>query len=107
MASEVFEVEISRLGSGGDGVAELAGAPVYVPFTLPGERAVITLEPGSDRASLLDVVTPSPDRVAPVCPYFGACGGCALQHMERGAYLAWKAEQVAAALKARGLSVEI
>ncbi len=107
MASEVFEVEISRLGSGGDGVAELAGAPVYVPFTLPGERAVITLEPGSDRGSLLDVVTPSPDRVAPVCPYFGVCGGCALQHMERGAYLAWKAEQVAAALKARGLSVEI
>jgi 23S rRNA (uracil1939-C5)-methyltransferase len=107
MASEVFEVEISRLGSGGDGVAELAGAPVYVPFTLPGERAMITLEPGSDRGSLLDVVTPSPDRVAPVCPYFGACGGCALQHMERGAYLAWKAEQVAAALKARGLSVEI
>ncbi|MGH6748883.1 MAG: class I SAM-dependent RNA methyltransferase [Methyloceanibacter sp.] len=107
MASEVFEVEISRLGSGGDGVAELAGAPVYVPFTLPGERAVITPEPGSDRGSLLDVVAPSPDRVAPVCPYFGACGGCALQHMERGAYLAWKAEQVAAALKARGLSVEI
>ena len=107
MASEVLEVEISRLGSGGDGVAELAGAPVYVPFTLPGERAVITLEPGSDRGSLLDVVTPSPDRVAPVCPYFGACGGCALQHMERGAYLAWKREQVAAALKARGLSVEI
>ena len=107
MASEVLEVEISRLGSGGDGVAEVAGAPVYVPFTLPGERAVITLEPGSDRGSLLDVVTPSPDRVAPVCPYFGACGGCALQHMERGAYLAWKREQVAAALKARGLSVEI
>ena len=107
MASEVLEVEISRLGAGGDGVAELAGAPVYVPFTLPGERAVIALEPGSDRASLLDVVTPSPDRVAPVCPYFGACGGCALQHMERGAYLAWKREQVAAALKARGLSVEI
>ncbi|MFZ2017224.1 MAG: TRAM domain-containing protein [Methyloceanibacter sp.] len=107
MASEVFEVEISRLGSGGDGVAEVAGAPVYVPFTLPGERAVITLEPGSDRGFLLDVVTPSPDRVAPVCPYFGACGGCALQHMERGAYLAWKREQVAAALKARGLSVEI
>ena len=107
MTAEVLEVEIARLGAGGDGVAEVAGAPVYVPFTLPGERTVITLEPGSDRASLLDVVMPSPDRVAPVCPYFGACGGCALQHMERGAYLAWKREQVAAALKARGLSVEI
>ena len=107
MASDVLEVEIARLGAGGDGVVEGADGPIYVPFTLPGERAVITLEPGSDRGSLLDVRAPSPDRVAPVCPYFGACGGCSLQHMERGAYLAWKREQVAAALKARGLSIEI
>ena len=107
MASDVLEVEIARLGAGGDGVVEGADGPIYVPFTLPGERAVITLEPGSDRGSLLDVLAPSPDRVAPVCPYFGACGGCSLQHMERGAYLAWKREQVAAALKARGLSIEI
>jgi 23S rRNA (uracil1939-C5)-methyltransferase len=107
MASEVFEVEIARLGAGGDGVVEDISGPIYVPFTLPGERVVITLEPGSDRGALLEVLAPSPDRVAPVCPYFGACGGCSLQHMERGAYLAWKREQLAAALKARGLSIEI
>lgn len=107
MASEVLEVEIARLGSGGDGIAEGAGGPIYVPFTLPGERVVIVLDKGGDRGSLLDVLVPSPDRVAPACPYFGACGGCALQHMERSAYLAWKREQVAAALKARGLAPEI
>jgi len=107
MASEVLEVEIARLGSGGDGVAEGSGGPIYVPFTLPGERVVITLDKGGDRGSLLDVLAPSPDRIAPVCPYFGACGGCALQHMERSAYLAWKREQVATALKARGLAPEI
>jgi 23S rRNA (uracil1939-C5)-methyltransferase len=107
MASEVFEVEIARLGAGGDGVVEDISGPIYVPFTLPGERVVITLERGSDRGALLEVLAPSPDRVAPVCPYFGACGGCSLQHMERGAYLAWKREQLAAALKARGLSIEI
>lgn len=107
MASEVLEVEIARLGSGGDGIAEGADGPIYVPFTLPGERVVIALKPGDDRGSLLDVLAPSPDRVAPVCPYFGACGGCALQHLERSAYLAWKREQVVAALKARGLAVEI
>ena len=107
MASEVLEVEIARLGSGGDGIAEGPGGPIYVPFTLPGERVVIALDPGDDRGNLLDVLTPSPDRVAPVCPYFGACGGCALQHMGRSAYLAWKREQVAAALKARGLAAMI
>jgi 23S rRNA (uracil1939-C5)-methyltransferase len=107
MASEVLEVEIARLGSGGDGIAEGADGPIYVPFTLPGERVVIALKPGDDRGNLLDVLTPSPDRVAPVCSYFGACGGCALQHLDRSAYLAWKREQVVAALKARGLAVEI
>ncbi len=107
MTAEVVEVEIARLGSGGDGVAEGPSGRIYVPFTLPGERVVITLRPGEDRGALLDVLDPSPDRVAPVCPYFGDCGGCALQHMERDAYLAWKREQVAAALKARGLTPEI
>jgi 23S rRNA (uracil1939-C5)-methyltransferase len=107
MATEVLEVDIARLGSGGDGVAEGPSGLVYVPFTLPGERVVITLEPGSDRGALLDVLDPSPDRVAPVCPYFGTCGGCALQHMEEHAYLAWKREQVAIALKARGLKAEV
>jgi 23S rRNA (uracil1939-C5)-methyltransferase len=107
MTAEVAEVEIARLGSGGDGVAEGPGGPIYVPFTLAGERVVITLEPGSDRGALLDVLTPSPDRIAPVCPYFGDCGGCALQHMEEGAYLAWKREQVVTALKSRGLAAEV
>jgi 23S rRNA (uracil1939-C5)-methyltransferase len=107
MASEVLEVEIAQLGSGGDGIAERADGPIYVPFTLPGERVVIALDKGGERGSLLDVLVPSPDRVAPACPYFGVCGGCALQHMERSAYLAWKREQVAAALKARGLAPEI
>ena len=85
MASEVLEVEIAQLGSGGDGIAERADGPIYVPFTLPGERVVIALDKGGERGSLLDVLVPSPDRVAPACPYFGACGGCALQHMERSA----------------------
>ncbi len=107
MTAEILEVTIARLGAGGDGVAEGASGPVYVPFTLPGERVVIARKPGEDRGDLLDVIAPSGDRVAPVCPYFGACGGCALQHMERDAYLAWKRDQVAAALKARGLAADI
>ncbi|HZP10679.1 class I SAM-dependent RNA methyltransferase [Methyloceanibacter sp.] len=107
MAAEILEVEIARLGAGGDGVADGPGGPIYVPFTLSGERVVIALKPGENRGDLLEVVEPSRDRVAPVCRYFGACGGCALQHMEKDAYLAWKRDQVAAAFKARGLTVAI
>ncbi|MGE3528048.1 MAG: class I SAM-dependent RNA methyltransferase [Methyloceanibacter sp.] len=101
------EVEIARLGAQGDGVAEGAGGPLYVPFALPGETVRIAVTQGSDRAELLDVLRPSPDRIAPACPHFGVCGGCALQHLERAAYLDWKREKVAGALRARGLDAEV
>src|SRR6476646_8074449 len=98
-----LEVGIATLGDRGDGVADGPDGPIYVPFTLPGEKVTIALEEGEDRAALLEVIKPSPDRVAPVCRYFGTCGGCALQHMEREAYLDWKREHVVAALQAGGL----
>ena len=33
------------------------------------------------RAETLKILQPSPDRVEPVCPYFGTCGGCTFQHL--------------------------
>jgi 23S rRNA (uracil1939-C5)-methyltransferase len=49
----------------------------------------------------------APPGVEPVCRHFGICDGCALQHLSPEAYLAWKREQVDAALKSRDLDVEI
>ena len=98
-----LEVRIERLGAQGDGVADGPDGPLFVPFTLPGEQVSVAVEPGSDRAGLIEVLEPSPDRVAPICPHFGICGGCALQHLESDAYLAWKRELVVAALRSRGL----
>jgi len=102
-----LEVEIERLGAQGDGVAEGPEGPIFVPFTLPGERVRVVAETGSDHAGLLEVLETSPDRIAPICPHFGVCGGCALQHMEAGAYLRWKRDQVVAALRSRGLDAEV
>ncbi len=101
------EVRIGRLGAQGDGVADGPEGPLFVPFTLPGELVGVDAEPGSDRAGLIAVLEPSPDRVAPVCPHFGICGGCALQHLETSAYLAWKRELVVAALRSRGLEAQV
>ena len=92
VASEPAELEITVLGHDGDGIAEHGGRLVYVPFTLPGEHVRTRL--AGDRGELDAVLRPSPQRVAPPCPHFGACGGCALQHFDHGAYLAWKVEQV-------------
>jgi 23S rRNA (uracil1939-C5)-methyltransferase len=100
---EELEVRIERLGAQGDGVAQGPNGPIFVPFTLPGELVKVSVEPGETRAKAIAIIEPSPDRVAPVCPHFGTCGGCALQHMESHAYLAWKREQVIATLASRGL----
>jgi 23S rRNA (uracil1939-C5)-methyltransferase len=102
-----LEVRIARLGAQGDGVADGPDGPLFVPFALPGELVSVIATPGSDRAGLIEVLEPSPDRVAQICPHFGVCGGCALQHLEAGAYLAWKRALVVAALRSRGLDAEI
>ena len=80
---------ISRVGWRGEGVAE---GPVFVPCTLPGE--VVTAEVHQDRGRLIAVETVSPERIAPLCPHFGHCGGCQLQHWQEDAYRAWKVAQV-------------
>ena len=102
-----LEVRIERLGAQGDGLAQGPDGPLFVPFTLPGELVKVAAEPGEPRAEALAILEPSPERIAPVCQYFGTCGGCALQHMDTGAYHAWKREQVVAALASRGLEVPV
>jgi len=69
-------VTIASLGAGGDGIAETAEGRLFVPFTLAGET--VTVERVGNRARLTGIVAASPERAAPPCPYFGACGGCTL-----------------------------
>lgn len=96
---------IDHLGAQGDGVAPTGNGQVFVPFTLPGER--VTAAIGKNRADLLAILDPSPERVAPACRHFGTCGGCALQHMAMPAYLGWKRDKVVAALKGRGIDAPV
>ncbi len=99
------EFEIDRLGHRGDGLAEVEGRTVYVPFALPGERVAAVLD--GDRAREVRVLRTSPDRADPPCPHFGICGGCALQHLAPGPYAAFKRRLVVDALEDRGLHPEV
>ncbi|MDL1873368.1 class I SAM-dependent RNA methyltransferase [Deltaproteobacteria bacterium PRO3] len=83
-------VLIAGLDEGGRGVALIDGEKAIVPFSIPGETWRV-----APQATLLE---PSPDRVAPPCPYFGRCGGCQLQHMSEGRQLAEKQRWLAATL---------
>jgi len=94
-------LRISRIGHGGDGIAETNAGLVFVPFTLPGET--VSAELHGERAKALAIVNRSSERVEPPCPHFGACGGCSLQHWEPTAYREWKRQQVVAAFAQRGL----
>lgn len=95
-------LEISRIGPRGDGIASTPEGPVYVPLTLPGES--VEVERAQDRGQLLSVVTPSADRIAPICRHVGPCGGCALQHWRAQPYEEWKRELVVDALARVGLT---
>jgi 23S rRNA (uracil1939-C5)-methyltransferase len=95
----VDRLAIARLGQRGDGIADTDAGPVYVPYTLPGETVETESWPGHpDRRHLVRVDVPSPERIAPICPHFGVCGGCALQHWRAPRYGAWKRDLVVAAL---------
>ncbi|QYC11722.1 class I SAM-dependent RNA methyltransferase [Brevundimonas nasdae] len=98
-------LSIDRVGGQGDGVANTPNGPVFVPLTLPGEtvRAVVT----DGRAEQIEIVTVSADRIAPVSPQYGDCGGCSLQHWAAEPYLGWKREQVRLALAREAIETEI
>ena len=100
-----LELQIGQLGGRGDGVGELDGRPVFVPFTLPGERAQVRLtgeKAGGYKGELIELLSQSPDRAEPGCPHYGPCGGCTVQHLADAPYRAWKHGQVVQALERRG-----
>jgi 23S rRNA (uracil1939-C5)-methyltransferase len=84
-------LRIDHVGHRGDGVSLAPSGTLYVPYALGGETVETALVSGHpDRRKLLRVDVASPERVAPFCPHFGVCGGCAIQHWQDEAYRAWK-----------------
>jgi 23S rRNA (uracil1939-C5)-methyltransferase len=100
---------IDHVGHLGDGVAFADGRTLYVPYTLGGETVEVAPAPGPhpDRRRLLQVEHASPERIAPFCPHFGTCGGCAIQHWEAGRYRAWKRELVVTTLAQAKIACDV
>jgi 23S rRNA (uracil1939-C5)-methyltransferase len=104
----VERLVIDRVGHRGDGVAFAGGQTVFVPYTLGGET--VEVEPAADhpdRRRLSRIERASAERIAPFCKYFGACGGCAIQHWQVEAYRAWKRQIVVDTLAHAGIECEV
>jgi len=86
-------VLITALDQEGRGIARIDGKAVFVEGALAGE--LVTIEtyrkrPTYELARATGILRASPSRVAPLCPHFGVCGGCSLQHLEAAAQVAAK-----------------
>jgi 23S rRNA (uracil1939-C5)-methyltransferase len=78
-------VDILRLAPGGEGIAHRGnGEVLFVAATAPGDRVEVgefSRQAGALRGRLLKIITPSPDRREPPCPYANTCGGCDFMHL--------------------------
>ena len=102
---EELELHVDSLAYGGNGVARLNGFVVFVRRGLPGDtvRAQVTkVKRGFAEATMLEVLSPGPDRVVAPCPHFGACGGCRFQDYAYDKQLEAKEAQVRDALTRLG-----
>ncbi len=104
----VERLTIARLGHRGDGVADDPAGAIYVPGTLPGETVEVEAVAGHpDRRHLLRIDIANAERIAPICPHFGVCGGCAVQHWDIDHYRTWKRDLVVEAMRLAGLDAPV
>ncbi len=86
-------VRIEKPIYGGAFLAHMEGKAVFVPLTLPGEEAQVHIteeKRGYVKAEAEEIVTAAPERIAPACRHYGACGGCHYQHADYATQLGFK-----------------
>ncbi|HNO86308.1 MAG TPA: TRAM domain-containing protein, partial [Anaerolineales bacterium] len=96
MTKPVYDILLEKMTYGGEAMGRLPdGRALFVPFGLPGEKVRVDLveeKKGFARGALLEILQPSPERIAPKCKHFGVCGGCHYQHLPYEKQLAAKTE---------------
>ena len=105
-----IEVSINHVGGRGDGVGKVlythnyneAAHDIFVPASLPGEQLWVqpmSLTAQGIKAQIIEIISPSPNRHAPRCDAFPACGGCRFQHWDETAIRNWKQNLVITCLE--------
>ena len=95
--NEVLEMEITDLGSEGEGIGRTGAFLWFVKDALPGDRiraSVMKVKKNYGYARLQEILAPGPDRTVPACPVARQCGGCTLQAMDYAAQIRFKENKV-------------
>lgn len=105
MTNKTHSLLIKSLSSEGEGIGSIDGLKIFVSGALPGEMVeveIVSSKKNCAQGQLLSILTPSPDRVKPPCPFFGACGGCQVMHASYTAQLSLKRQRVIDSLERIG-----
>jgi 23S rRNA (uracil1939-C5)-methyltransferase len=101
---DLLELEIEKYVFEGKGISRISknsgdekNFVVFVDGCYPGDniKAKLTkIKKSFAEAKIVDILTPSTERVKARCRYFGTCGGCRQQDLSYEAQLKYKQQQV-------------
>lgn len=94
---DLVEIIIEDMGKDGEGIGKVDGFPLFVKDAVIGDKAevkVMKMKKNYGYARLMRLISPSPDRVEPVCPVARQCGGCQIQMLSYEKQLAFKEKKV-------------
>ncbi|MDR2647455.1 MAG: 23S rRNA (uracil(1939)-C(5))-methyltransferase RlmD [Oscillospiraceae bacterium] len=103
--NEIAELNIIGMSLQGAGIARVDGMAVFVPGAATGDRiraVIVKVKSNHAFARCLEVLSPSAQRITPVCGVFPQCGGCAFQHVDYACELALKESEVRETLRRIG-----
>ena len=106
----MIEVTIEDLSEDGTGIGKYDGMTFFIKDAVIGDRIrakIMKLKKTYGFARLMEVLSPSADRVTPLCPVARQCGGCQIQAMSYEAQLAFKTRKVENNLRRIGKFEEI
>lgn len=95
--NDIVEVEIIDQGTTGEGIGKIEGYTLFVKDTVMGDVVRVKIMKAKKNyafAKLMEIITPSPYRVEPICPKASSCGGCQLQAMNYQQQLQFKQNKI-------------
>ena len=95
--NDLVTVRIESMGNDGEGIGKIDGYTLFIKDALPGdvvEAKVMKAKKQYGYARLMCILTPSQDRVPPLCPLHQKCGGCQLQALSYEKQLQYKEDKV-------------